>query len=335
MSVGSDGRVPCSYRLDTQAPADPAARPRRPLRRHLADQACCACSGWRSLLMGAFVTVYNLGFRLLSRPFGLSGRSSGLVFLTIWPAVGPRPGPDGWDRFGRRRPVLWVATLVALGGVWVTVPDVLRGVLAGLLLVTVGFFGAHSVASSWVGHAHRSALLPGARCRHAGVVAVPGRLLRRVERRERPGGIAYDHGGWPGVAGYVQRAARREPSRAGALVLQRVPAQHEAGVTVPRGRERAWQARSCTRWTRGGEVRRAGRWRGRARRPGSAWPGRWWHSGGIVRRPLDGGRTLPLAWVRTRAAGTGPRSSPIWRAGLASVLPYRGLRTAAARPAST
>ena len=34
--------------------------------------------------------------------------------------------------------------LVAVLGGWVTVPDNLIAVLAGLLLVTVGFFGAHS-----------------------------------------------------------------------------------------------------------------------------------------------------------------------------------------------
>lgn len=115
------------------------------------------------LLMGAFVTVYNyLGFRLLAPPFSLPGTLVGLVFLGYlagsWASTGA--GRLG-DRFGRR-PVLWVATLLALAGIWVTLPDLLPTTLAGLLLVTVGFFGAHSVASSWVGR--RSATLPG-RCR--------------------------------------------------------------------------------------------------------------------------------------------------------------------------
>ncbi|MBC3193149.1 alpha/beta hydrolase [Pseudonocardia sp. C8] len=53
--------------------------------------------------------------------------------------------------------------------------------------------------------------------------------------------------------------------------------------------------------------------------------------GGIVERPLDGGRTLPLAWVRARGGDRTPIVAIPGGPGLASVLPYRGLRTAAAR----
>ncbi|MBC3193150.1 MFS transporter [Pseudonocardia sp. C8] len=191
-----------------------------PLRRHLADPGLLCLFGMAFLLMGAFVTVYNyLGFRLLAPPFGLPGTLVGLVFLGYlagsWAST--RAGRLG-DRFGRR-PVLWVATLVALGGVWVTVPDVLGSVLAGLLLVTVGFFGAHSVASSWVGR--RSALLPGAVPAQASSLYLVG-YYAGSSAGGAAGGIAYDHGGWPGVAGYV--SVLLAGALALALVLRRVPA---------------------------------------------------------------------------------------------------------------
>jgi MFS family permease len=92
-------------------------------------------------------------------PFGLPPALVGLVFLGYLAGsyASTAAGRLG-DRVGRRR-VLWAAVLVALAGAWVTLPDALPAALVGLLLVTVGFFGAHSLASSWVGR--RSSSLRG------------------------------------------------------------------------------------------------------------------------------------------------------------------------------
>jgi YNFM family putative membrane transporter len=172
-----------------------------PLRRHLADPALLRLFGIAFLLMGAFVTVYNyLGFRLLAAPFGLPAGITALVFLGYlagsW--TSSTAGRLG-DRIGRR-PVLCGAVLVAVGGVAVTLPDVLAVLLVGVVLVTVGFFGAHSVASSWVGR--RAALLPG------GVPAVASAqylfgYYAGSSIGGALGGLAYQAAGWPAVAGYV------------------------------------------------------------------------------------------------------------------------------------
>lgn len=104
------------------------------------------------LLMGAFVSVYNvLGFRLLARPFELSPAIAGLVFLlylsgTVASAVAGRLA----DRFGRVE-VLLGGIAVMVTGLLLTLPDSLIGVLVGMLLFTAGFFAAHSCASSAVG----------------------------------------------------------------------------------------------------------------------------------------------------------------------------------------
>ncbi|SFN30788.1 MFS transporter, YNFM family, putative membrane transport protein [Pseudonocardia ammonioxydans] len=191
-----------------------------PLRRHLADPGLLCLFGMAFLLMGAFVTVYNyLGFRLLAPPFSLPGTLVGLVFLGYlagsWAST--RAGLLG-DRFGRR-PVLWVATLLALAGAWVTLPDVLGSVLAGLLLVTVGFFGAHSVASSWVGR--RSVLLPGAVPAQASSLYLVG-YYAGSSAGGAVGGIAYDQAGWFGVVCYV--SALLAGALVLALALRRIPA---------------------------------------------------------------------------------------------------------------
>jgi YNFM family putative membrane transporter len=192
-----------------------------PLRTHLRDPGLLALFGVAFLLMGAFVTVYNyLGFRLIAAPFGLPGWLAGLVFLGYllgsWASTAA--GRLG-DRVGRRR-VMWGAVLVALVGVWVTTPDLLATVVIGLLLVTVGFFGAHSVASSWVGR--RASLLPGGAPGQASSLyllayyagsSVGGAL----------GGVAFDLAGWTGLVAYV--SVLLVGALVLALALRRIPAQ--------------------------------------------------------------------------------------------------------------
>ncbi len=68
------------------------------------------------------------------------------------------------------------------------------------MVVTVGFFAAHSVASSWVGR--RASMLP------AGSPAVASSLYLFAyylgsSIGGAAGGVAYDVGGWPAVVGYV------------------------------------------------------------------------------------------------------------------------------------
>ncbi|WP_405497417.1 MFS transporter [Nocardia sp. NBC_00511] len=104
------------------------------------------------LLMGSFVSVYNyLGYRLTHAPFELAPAIAGLVFVlylagTVASAYTGRLA----DRLGYRRVLAGSVVLMAAGAV-VTLPDRLDVVLAGILLFTTGFFGAHTVASTWVG----------------------------------------------------------------------------------------------------------------------------------------------------------------------------------------
>jgi YNFM family putative membrane transporter len=110
------------------------------------------------LLMGAFVTVYNyVGFRLMAPPYALSHSAVGGVFAvylvgtvsSAW--VGHIAG-----RLGRRN-VLWYVVALMLAGVLITLFRPLALIVLGLAVFTFGFFGAHSVLSSWVGlRAHHS-----------------------------------------------------------------------------------------------------------------------------------------------------------------------------------
>ena len=120
-------------------------------RRVLADPVLLGLYLLAALLMGAFVSVFNaLGFRLESPPYGLTPAVAGLVFLVY--ALGSVASTTAGrlaDRFGRRA-VVPVCTVVMLVGLLATRAAPLALVVAALAVMTVGFFGAHGVASGWV-----------------------------------------------------------------------------------------------------------------------------------------------------------------------------------------
>ncbi|WP_018156346.1 MFS transporter [Demetria terragena] len=122
------------------------------LKTHLKTPALVAMFGTGFLLMGGFVSVYNfLGFRLLAAPFDLPDVVVGLIFLMFLAGtVSASAAGRLADRLGPRR-VLVTSEMVMLGGLLLTWPDHLVPVLIGAFLLTAGFFGAHAVASGWVG----------------------------------------------------------------------------------------------------------------------------------------------------------------------------------------
>lgn len=145
------------------------------------------------LLMGAFVTLYNYtGFRLLAPPYGLSQTAVAAIFVvylvgivaSIW--VGDLAG-----KLGRRR-VFWAPIVLMLAGAALTRSGSLWVIIAGIAIVTFGFFGAHSVASSWVGrralHARAQASSLYLFFYYLGS-SVAGSL----------GGVAWTRSGWDGV----------------------------------------------------------------------------------------------------------------------------------------
>ncbi|GAA4557634.1 MFS transporter [Pseudonocardia xishanensis] len=204
------------------APAAPPVRLReigRPILRHLRDPGLLRLFGIAFLLMGAFVSVYNfLGFRLLAAPFSLPAALVALIFLGyLFGSYASTAAGRLGDRFGRRR-VMWVGIAIAVAGAWLTAPDRLPTVLAGLILVTVGFFAGHSLASSWVGR--RSSMLVGGSPAIASSLYLFG-YYAGSSIGGSLGGVAFDHAGWLGVVGYT--SALLLGALALALRLRRIP----------------------------------------------------------------------------------------------------------------
>jgi YNFM family putative membrane transporter len=132
------------------APARPA-RLARLTGRLLTDPVLLALDGVGATLMGAFVAVFNaLGFRLAGAPYRLSAGVAGLVFL-VYPIGSLASALAGRvaGRFGRR-PVVPAGVVVMAAGILLTLAGPLPLVVAGLAVMTFGFFAAHGVASGWV-----------------------------------------------------------------------------------------------------------------------------------------------------------------------------------------
>jgi YNFM family putative membrane transporter len=145
------------------------------------------------LLMGAFVTIYNyVSFRLLAPPYSLSQSAVGLIFLfyiigsfsSTW--FGKLAG-----RLGRRK-VFWIPILVLLAGIAMTAAPPLTVIVLGIGVFTAGYFGAHSVASSWVSRR-------GGAARAQAAALYLFFFYLGSSTMGTLGGIAWSRAGWMGV----------------------------------------------------------------------------------------------------------------------------------------
>jgi len=148
------------------------------------------------LLMGCFVSVYNYaGFRLGGPEFGLSQSQIGLIFgAYVFGIVSSSVAGVASDRFGRG-PVVLAGAVCAMAGMLLTLAHVLGWVIGGIVLLTIGFFIAHSAASAWVGR------LGGAHRSHAASLYllayyVGSSLIGSIS------GAFWEHGGWPALSAF-------------------------------------------------------------------------------------------------------------------------------------
>ena len=146
------------------------------------------------LIMGSFVTIYNyVGFRLLAPPYGFSQTQVGALFsVYLIGMVASTLAGSLADRFGRRK-MLWATVAILLAGIELTRAESAVLIVLGVAVVTIGFFGAHAICSSWVS---RRAVIAKAQAASLYLFfyymgsSVMGSLS----------GMAYQAEGWAGVA---------------------------------------------------------------------------------------------------------------------------------------
>ena len=166
-------------------------------RGHLADGRLLALFAIAFLAMGAFVAVYNYaGFRLTAPPYGLDQTGLGLVFLVYTAGVVGSSLVGGLaDRRGRYR-ALALCIAIAIIGIATTLLTPLPLVIAGMAMMTFGFFGAHAVASGWVGRLARGSK------GHASSLYLLGYYLGSSVLGSA-GGWFWQAAGWPGVVAFT------------------------------------------------------------------------------------------------------------------------------------
>ena len=149
------------------------------------------------LMMGMFVAVYNYaGFRLMRPPFSLSQSAIGLIFCAYLFGIAASAAAGGLsDRFGRA-PALLSGIGLAAAGVLLTLPAWLPAVILGIVLLTIGFFVAHSVSSAWVG------ALGGRNKGHAASLYLLAYYIGSSTLGAM-GGWFWDHSGWLALTGYA------------------------------------------------------------------------------------------------------------------------------------
>jgi YNFM family putative membrane transporter len=149
------------------------------------------------LLMGAFGAVYNyLGFRLQLPPYSVPATLVGLMFTAyLFGTLASRISGARAARLGALPVILTGIALMLLGLALMLIPW-LPGVIAGLIVFTIGCFSAHPVASgqsgirAQLGRAQATALYQLA---WLGGTALWGWVA----------GFAYDHAGWPSTVALV------------------------------------------------------------------------------------------------------------------------------------
>ncbi|WP_236256678.1 MFS transporter [Streptomyces hygroscopicus] len=134
----------------TPAPVSPRTLART-LAGHLSNPLLCRLYAIGALFMTVFGGVYTvIGYRLVAQPFGLSQSVVGSIFLIY--LVGTVSSAATGKLVGRlgRRGALYVAVSTTAAGLLISLLNSIVAVLAGLVLITAGFFAGHAAASSAV-----------------------------------------------------------------------------------------------------------------------------------------------------------------------------------------
>ncbi|WAC74466.1 MFS transporter [Roseateles sp. SL47] len=166
-------------------------------RAHLTHPALPFLFAMGFLMMGTFVAFYNYaGFRLMRAPFSLSQSAIGLIFCAyLFGIVASTTAGGLSDRVGRA-PALLTGIGLAMAGVLLGLSSWLPVVIVGIVLLTIGFFVAHSVSSAWVG------ALGGRSKGHAASLYLLAYYVGSSTLGAF-GGWFWDHQGWPALVVYV------------------------------------------------------------------------------------------------------------------------------------
>ena len=164
---------------------------------HLREPGLLCLFALAFLLMGGFVTLYNyVTFYLLAPPYSLSQSQVALIFLAYaFGACGSSVMGGLVERIGRPR-ILYTAMATMAIGILLTLLAPLVAIITGIVVFTIGFFGAHAVASAWVG-----ARASTARAQASSLYLLAYYLGSSVSGTG--GGLIWSYWGWNGLVALI------------------------------------------------------------------------------------------------------------------------------------
>jgi YNFM family putative membrane transporter len=123
------------------------------VRAHLGNPLLLRLYAIGLLFMTVFGAVYTvIGYRLVAQPFGLSQGLVGSIFVIYLVGTAASATAGRLNAKLGRRGTLYLGIGTASVGLLVSLADSIVAVVAGLVLITAGFFAGHAVASGSVSH---------------------------------------------------------------------------------------------------------------------------------------------------------------------------------------
>lgn len=147
--------------------------------------------------LGSFVALYNyVSYHLMAPPYSLSAALVGWIYvLYLFGTVSAAWMGRLSDRYGRA-PMLALGLGIQLAGAAISLAGPLLLKIGGIAVFTFGFFGAHSIASSWVGQ--RALRDKGAASALYLLTYYLGASIAGTVA-----GLFWMRFGWPGVVGFI------------------------------------------------------------------------------------------------------------------------------------
>lgn len=166
-------------------------------RDHLGDPVLRGLFALPFLIMGAFVAVFNyISFRLVAPPLDVPPATVAALFLVYLFGVLSSPLSGALSARLGPGPVV-VGGILAMGiGLALMAPDRLDLLAIGLALYTLAFFGAHAVASGWIG-------LRAQRNRGQASSLYLFSYYMGSTLIGTSGGVFWHRAGWPGLSAFV------------------------------------------------------------------------------------------------------------------------------------
>jgi len=118
---------------------------------HLRNPNLLRIYGTGFMLTSIFVTLFNYtAFRLSDVPYKFSQTKISMIFLVFgFGIIASSLAGKASDKLGRK-PLLVFSFALMIAGIWLTIYPSIYYMIAGIALVTTGFFTGHSVTSSSV-----------------------------------------------------------------------------------------------------------------------------------------------------------------------------------------